>query len=128
MSQENVEVVRRTFEYYSRGDYAEAAALLAPDVHWEIGQELPAQGRDAVRRMWERWDSGWQELETVPEEFIDAGDKVVVSVRYTGRGPASGIELDDRIFDVYTLRDGMCVSKIEFKTRREALEAAGLGG
>jgi uncharacterized protein len=126
MSQQNVEVVRQTFEAYNRGDYAEAAALLAPDVVWEIGQEVPALGPDAVRRMWDRWDSAWDDLETVPEDFIDAGDKVVVTVHYTGRGRASGIVLDDRLFDVYTLRDGKCVRKVEFKERSEALAAAGL--
>jgi hypothetical protein len=30
--------------------------------------------------MWERWDSTWDDLETVPEEFTDAGDHVLVTV------------------------------------------------
>jgi uncharacterized protein len=126
VSQENVEIVRETFEAYKRGDYAGASALLAPDVVWEVGQELPAQGPAAVRKMWERWDSDWEELETVPEEFIDAGDKVFVSVRYSGRGKGSGVEVEDHLFDVYTLRDGKCIRKVEFRRRSEALEAAGL--
>lgn len=126
MSQENVEIVRRLFEAYRRGDYAEAVACLAPDVVYGVGQELPASGPDAVRAMWDRWDSAWEELETVPEEFIDAGDQVLVTVHYSGRGRGSGIEFDDRLFDVYTLRDGKCVRKLEFRQRSEALEAAGL--
>jgi ketosteroid isomerase-like protein len=65
MSRENVEVVRRLFETYSRGDYAAAA----------------------VREMWERWDSAWEEFETVPEEFVDA--------------------------DVNTVRGGKCARKLE---------------
>jgi ketosteroid isomerase-like protein len=47
-SESNVDVVRRLFETYRRGDYAEAAACLAPDVVYEVGQELPATGPDAV--------------------------------------------------------------------------------
>jgi uncharacterized protein len=127
MSQENVEVVRRTFEAYNRGDFAEAVAELAPDVVWEIGQELPALGPAAIKSMWERWEDPWDELETVPEEYIDAGDQVVVTVRYSGRGRGSGIELDDLLFDVYDLREGKIVRKREFKTRAEALAAAGVG-
>lgn len=126
MSQRNVEIVRRLFETYRRGDYAEAVACLAPDVVYEVGQEVAASGPDEVRAMWERWDSAWEELETVPEEFIDAGDHVVVTVHYSGRGRGSGIQFDDRLFDVYTLRDGKCVHKLEFRQRSEALEAAGL--
>jgi uncharacterized protein len=126
MSRENVEVVRRLFETYGRGDHAEAASCLAPDVVYQVGQEVPAHGRDAVRAVWERWESDLEELETIPEEFIDAGDQVVVTVYYSGRGRGSGIELEDRLFEVYTLRDGKCVRKVEFRDRADALEAAGL--
>jgi ketosteroid isomerase-like protein len=77
MSQANVEVVKRLFESYRRGDYAQAAACLAPDVVYEVGQELPARGRAEVRAVWERWDGTWDELDTVPEEFTDAGDQVL---------------------------------------------------
>jgi uncharacterized protein len=127
MSRENVEVVRRLFESYTRGDYDEALACLAPNVRYEVGQEVPARGREAVRAMWERWETAWDDIETVPEEFLDAGDHVVVTVRYSGRGRGSGIEYDDVLFDVYTMRDGQCVRKLEFRNRAEALEAAGLG-
>jgi uncharacterized protein len=126
MSQANVEVVRQLFESYERGDYAQAAEYLAPDVVYEVGQELPALGRAAVRAMWERWDSTWEELETVPEEFVDAGDHVLVTVRYATRGRGSGIKYEERLFDVYTFRDGLCVHKREFRDRSEAVEAAGL--
>jgi uncharacterized protein len=124
VSQANVEVVRRLFDCYARGDHAAAAECLAPDVVYEVGQELPAYGRAAVRAMWERWDSTWEELETDPEEYIDAGDKVVVTVRYVARGRGSGIEYEERLFDVYTLEGGECVRKQEFRERSEALEAA----
>ena len=126
MSQRNVEVVRRLFETYRRRDFDAATACLAPGVIYEVGQEVPAFGPDEVRAMWERWDGAWEELDTVPEEFIDAGDDVVVTVRYSGRGRGSGIEFEDRLFDVYTVRDGRCVRKLEFRQRSEALEAAGL--
>ncbi len=126
MSQENVEKVRRSFEAYRRGDYAGGSEWLAPDVTWENGQELPANGPAAVREMWKRWDSEWEELETFAEEFIDAGDHVVMAVRYRCRGRASGVEVTDRLFEVHTFRDGQCVRKLDFRERSEALDAAGL--
>jgi ketosteroid isomerase-like protein len=124
MSQENVEAARRCLEAYCRGDYEEASEYLAPDVVWDTGQELPAHGPAAVRDVWRRWDAEWEELETVAEEFIDAGDRLVVIVRYRGRGRVSGIEVNDRQFEVHTLRDGRCIRKVEFQTRSEALAAA----
>ena len=126
MSQENVDATRRSIEAYRRGDYARASAHLAPDVVWTVGQELPAHGPAAVRAMWERWDGEWEQLETVIEEVIDAGDKVLMAVRYRGRGRASGVEVNDRLFEVHTFRDNRCVRKVDFQKRAEALEAAGL--
>jgi ketosteroid isomerase-like protein len=126
MSEENVEIVRRFCEAYLRGDHAGAAGYLAPDVVYEVGQELPARGPGELMAKWQRWESDWEWLETVFEEFIDAGDQVVVTVRYSGRGRASGVELQDRLFEVHTLRDGKCVRKRDFRERSEALEAAGL--
>ncbi len=126
MSAENLEAVRASVEAYQRGDYAAASAYLAPDVIWEVGQEVPAQGPAAVRDLWKRWESEWDELETVAEEWIDAGDHVVVVMRYRGRGRGSGIEVDDLQFEVHTFRGGECVRKADHPTRAEALEAAGL--
>jgi ketosteroid isomerase-like protein len=126
MSLESVELVRTFFETYDRGDYHAAAACLAPGVVYEVGHEVTAHGPDEVRAMWERWDVAWEEMETVPEEFIDAGDHVVVAVHYAARGRGSGIEYEERLFDVYTVRDGRCVRKREFKRRSDALQAAGL--
>jgi ketosteroid isomerase-like protein len=60
------------------------------------------------------------------EEFIDAGDQVVVTVHYTGRGRGSGVPFDDRLFDVYTLREGKIIRKREFRDRSAALDAAGV--
>jgi ketosteroid isomerase-like protein len=126
MSQENVERVRDCLDAYNCGDYAAASASLAPDVVWEVGQELPAHGPAAVRDLWKRWDDEWEELETVADEILDAGDNVVVAVRYRGRGRGSGVEVGDLLFEVHTFRDGKCVRKVDFTERSEALEAAGL--
>jgi hypothetical protein len=49
-----------------------------------------------------------------------------VAVYHSGRGRASRIKLDDRLFEVYTLRHGKCVHKAEFRDRSDAVEAAGL--
>ena len=76
--------------------------------------------------MWERWDSTWDNLETVPEDFIDAGDEVLVTVFYSARGRGSGIAYEERLFDVYAFSDGQCVRKREFRQRSDAVEAAGL--
>ena len=126
MSRENVELVREFFAAYTRGDLDASLACLAPDVVYQVSQEAPARGREAVRAIWERWHEAFDALETTPEEFIDAGEHVVVAVRYRGRGSGSGLEFDSLSYDVCTVRDGLCVRKLEFDHRAAAFEAAGL--
>jgi ketosteroid isomerase-like protein len=126
MSQENVEAVRRSIAAYRAGEWEEATAYLAPDVVWEVGQELPARGPAAVREMWSRWNDEWERLDMAGEEIVGAGDKVFVAMHYQGRGRLSGVAVDQWVFEVHTFRDGRCVSKVDFETRSDALAAVGL--
>jgi ketosteroid isomerase-like protein len=128
MSEENVEIVRKAiaYEYDGVGDRAEAEAIFDPHVVLSPIDEGPSHGPDEMRNDWERWSSAFEELRVTFEEIIDAGDQVVVVAHHKGRGRGSGINVDARFYEVYTLREGK-VSRIdEYTERGEALEAAGL--
>jgi uncharacterized protein len=127
MSRENVEIVRRAFELkvLGRGSDAELAAF-HPDVVINSVEEGPSYGLNAIRDNFERWASAWDELEATPEEFVDAGERVLVTARHRGRGRGSGISVDAHFHEVYTLRDGKIIRVEEFIDRDKALEAAGL--
>ena len=128
MSQENVETVRRAFayEFYGRGQRDEAEAIFAPDFVMNPVEEGPSYGLDAIRDNFKRWSDAWGELEVTIAELIDAGDRVVLTAHHRGRGRGSGVEVDTRLYSVYTLRDGRVVRADEYADRAEALEAAGL--
>ena len=123
-----MEIVRRAFAYeiYGVGDRAEAEAIFDPNVVMNPIDEGPSYGFDAMRSDWERWASAFEELEVTAEEFIDAGDRVLVTAYHRGRGRGSGVEVDTRFYELYTLRDGKVVRVDEFTDRPEALKAAGL--
>lgn len=81
MSRENVEVVRRAFEYkLGRADPAEAAAIFDPEFVAHPVEEGPSHGPNGARRIFERWRSAWEEFEVTAEEFVDACDRVLVTV------------------------------------------------
>jgi ketosteroid isomerase-like protein len=124
MSQENVEIVRR---FLSVVDADEALTYADPGIVWNPIEELPTQGHDAVRTSVAYWRAEWDDYQVLPEEFLEVGDSVVATVRLRGRGRASGLEIDARFYDVYTLRDGKIVRMDQFTERSEALEAVGQG-
>ena len=119
MSHENVEVVRR----FLLVDVDEALTFADPGIVWNPIEESPTQGHDAVRASLARWKGEWDDYQLSAEEFVDRGDRVVVTVRLGGRGRGSGVEIDARFYDVYTLRDGKIVRMDQFTERSEALEA-----
>jgi len=122
MSQENVEVVRRFLVL----EVDEALEYADPEIVWNPAEEAAAEGHDAVRASLVRWKGEWEDYELLPEEFEHVGDRVVAAVRMRARGRASGIPVDARFYDVYTLRQGKIVRMDQFTRRSEALEAAGL--
>ena len=130
MSQENVELVRRRFEAFNRGDLAAMIGLTDPDAIWWDRPDdpwggVPHRGRDAcIQHLAEILEEA--ELEAQPHEFIDAGPSVVVGVRLVGRGRISGATFEEHEFHVLTLRDGKVIETREYHEREEALGAAGL--
>jgi hypothetical protein len=126
MSQENVEIVRAIFEAYAREGIGGGVEFMDPEIVWNAADEAPQQGVDAAVAYMERWETEWDDLTTTPEEFIDAGDRVFVAVRFSGRGKSSGIEVDALLYEIYSLRDGKLVRMDEFTDRSQALEAAEL--
>lgn len=90
------------------------------EIEWHQAQGLPHggtyHGLEAVRRaifdpLDEEW---WDEFRADPDEFIDAGDRVVVLGRYTGRAKATGRVLDVPYAHVWTFRDGKAVEFRQF--------------
>ncbi len=122
MSEQNVEIVRR----FLAAEMDEALAWADPGIVWNPIEESPEQGHEAVRASAVRWKGEWDDYELIPEEFADMGDCVLATVRLRGRGRGSGIEVDARFFDLYTLRDGKIIRMDQFAEESEALAAVGL--
>jgi ketosteroid isomerase-like protein len=123
VSQESVEIVRT----FLCAGVDEALTHADPGIVWNPIEELPTQGHDEVRASLARWKAEWDDYKVMPEEYVDMGDSVVVTVRLRGRGRGSGVEIDALFYDVYTLRDGMIVRMDQFTERSHALEAVERG-
>ena len=130
MSQENFEIVRRMFDAFTGGDEAAALAAFDPEIEWDTTRLMPDgdvyHGHDGVAAFMRRWLGTWKESTQEQMELIDAGHQVVATIRASGRGKGSGVEVEAERFDVYTLRDGKIVRYRGYGDKAEALEAVGL--
>ena len=131
MSEENVELVRRAFEAFNRGDHDAAFADLAPEFEYVPSGAIPGvtgihrgpEGfRSFTRWLLDQFDDARVEV----NEIFAEGDRVIVSATNRGRGKRSGIDSSWQVWQVFTLRDGKAVRGEAFTSKEDALEAAGL--
>jgi len=131
MSQQNVEVVWSFFAMVGRGD-PEACSLLPQGFVIDLSRRhidpVVLRGPDQMRAFYRDLESTWEggaSLEV--EELIDAGNKVLVLIRFGGRGQMSGVEVEVLVWNLWTFRGGDPIESTYFgDDRPAALEAAGL--
>ena len=128
MSRENVEVVRRVFTAFSRGDVTAMLQDLDPDVvlHVEQAGQGVYRGHEGAIKSFVDWTEDIDDFKVVAEEFLDNGDYVVVRTRQTGSGKSSGVPMEGMFWFVSQIREGKVVRIHVLVTEQAALEAAGL--
>jgi ketosteroid isomerase-like protein len=134
MSEENVTTVREAFEAFLRGDQEKTAELVDPEIefHGTVGglqEGQVAHGQSQIDEQFEEVDlEAWEERRLEAEEYIDAGDNVVVLLHEYRRGRGSGVELEAKTAVVVAVSGGRVVRIQGYMDRHAALEAAGLRG
>ena len=130
MSPENVEIVRRAFDAYVRGDLDTAYSYLHPEIEFHTYADSPQagvyRGRDAVREYNEDLFAQFESLRVEVEEFVDAGDHVIVVSTQHAVPKGGRQEIDVHMAELWTVRDKLIAERHSYSTREQALEAAGL--
>jgi uncharacterized protein len=111
MSQENVEVAKRTYEAFGRGDVPAVLANFDPNVEWHAAEGLPwggqHNGREAVaENVFGAVMAAVDGFALTIDRFLDSGDYVVALGRYSGTGRNSDKPLDAAFAHVWELEDG----------------------
>jgi ketosteroid isomerase-like protein len=128
VSAENVERLRRLFELVGEGENPEALyELLDPAVEMTLfGDELNAGvhiGHEGVRNFFRDWAGTWETWHFEPTQLIDEGERVIVDLYQRGRGRGSGVEVENRIGQLWTFRDGLVVRWDNYPSFAAAVEA-----
>ena len=131
MSRENVDSVRRGLEAFRRGGVEALLDFIDPEFETTTPAELSVEpstyrGHDGLRRYFESFYEVMEEIRFEAEEFVDAGERVVVPTRLIARGRGTGIDTEQRLTMVWTVRGGKAVRLDSYGTKAEALAAAGL--
>ena len=127
MSAENVAVARAAYEAFRSGDLPGVGSYFADDVVWETPDTLPTggviRGRDAVLENFGELPKYWSKFSVDPDEYIDAGDHVVVRGVQSVTGPGGSTE--SRYLHLMTLRNGKVVRGEFIADTAKGLQALG---
>jgi ketosteroid isomerase-like protein len=128
MSQQNVELVQRGLEeYFATGEMPWALfdeSVLVYD--HDTPDQGQYEGHSGVSRWLADWGAAWAEWSIEPDEFIDAGESVVVFIRMKTTGLGSGVEVDTPLGIVVEMREQKVSRSAAYFDHGEALRAAGL--
>src|SRR5688500_1907893 len=130
MSQENVEIARKALAARNSRDLDALHALMTKDIVIDASRRIIDPVKTTAHAEDNRFaamlDEVWADQRQEADEWIDAGDAVVVPTRLINIGRASGVPVEARSAWVLYIRDGRISRLVVYQSRADALEAVGL--
>jgi uncharacterized protein len=128
---ENVALLLEGFDAFNSGDEARVLAFAHPEFETEVPPALSAEpdtyrGHDGIRRYFALFDDAMEDVRFELERSWETRESVVAVVRLTARGRRTGIAVEQRVAQVWTMRDGRALRVQTFPELGEALAAAAL--
>lgn len=113
MSSQNVAVIKGLYGSFASGDMPGVLGCLHDNIVWNEAQDFvyadqsPYVGVHAVvHGLFMRFGTEWDGFASVPKEYLDAGETVVVLGRYKGTYKATGKALDAEMVHVWRMKEG----------------------
>jgi ketosteroid isomerase-like protein len=127
MSKKLVQLVENGYEAWNAGDRGWVLDHMSEDIEWITPSDDPDpetyRGYEGVEEYWAQWRAAVGQLNFLVEEMLDTGSDVVVVARRQGRGEHSGLEISDRVIQVFHFEGTICTSVHEYYDRDAALSS-----
>jgi ketosteroid isomerase-like protein len=121
-------MLRQMYEAANNPDAAASDDYLHPEAELHLNPDMPGAdsyiGREEFMRGFRDWLEGWREFRFELQDVAEEDGFVVVRMQLRGWGKASGIEADQQVHHVWTIRDGKAHRCVIRPTREAALDEA----
>ena len=113
MSYSNRAIVESLYAAIAREDGPAALTQMDPEIVWYEAENFPYADRNpyigpaaVAEGVFFRLATEWDNFQALPDEFLDAGDTIIVPGRYRATCKATGIALDAQFLHLWRLRNG----------------------
>ena len=128
LTEQRIAILRAAYAAFNRGDIDAAVQYLDPNIDWTEPTEFPGggsyRGREGAKQYLTNSRASVAEVISEPEQFIPAGDRIVVFVYARVRPKDSSTWQEVRLADVYLFRDLTPIQMHAFADRQKALQWA----
>jgi ketosteroid isomerase-like protein len=130
MSQDNIAVIRGMYESFSTGDVTSVLDQMHQHIEWCQAENFiyadrsPYRGPQAVLEgVFMRLASEWADFKVMPEEWLDAGNHIVVLGIYSGRHKESGKEVRAQFAHIWGVTHGRVVRFQQYTDTKQFADA-----
>jgi ketosteroid isomerase-like protein len=124
VEQSRLQVVHALIDAWNRRDLDAALEFMHPECEaWAVESTERAYGHAGVAEAFRNWFEAFDEFTIEAEDFSSQGDHVLVAMRQRARGRGSGVEVEERLYQLFTLRDGKVFRFEEYSDEADALKA-----
>ncbi len=115
----NLNAVQGVYEAFAKGDIPAVLAFLSPDIDWTEAEGFPYGGtyigpNAVLDGVLMRLGTEWEGFAAIPDEFIDAGDTVVVLGTYSGRYKSTGKSFQANFAHVWKIQTGKAIRFVQY--------------
>ena len=133
MFEEDAERLRGAYQAFNEGGVEAFLERLAPEFQVRDRESSPDRaetryGKEGLKELFASYMEAFDALSLEPQEFIDAGDQIVVSLHQRVRGKGSGAEVVGNIAHAWTMREGAPFRLRIFGDKESALRALSAEG
>jgi ketosteroid isomerase-like protein len=130
MSEENVEIVRRIFDSWAKGDFRAGVEHLDPHVTFivrpPLAEPVACVGPEEIRNYWRDFLSQWLGYVIEAKQLQPIGDTVLASAVWRAEGRSTGIRMEVPFFMLFTFRGRKIVRLESIEDKDEVFQALGL--
>src|SRR4051812_11622422 len=125
MSQQDVETIKGAYDAFARQDIEGLMGAFDDAIEWDVPDSVPwggsYRGKDEVGRFFASLPEHLDELNVEPQEYYDAGDRVVATGRHHGN--VGGEPFETRFAMVWTMSGGKAVAFREYSDMAPIVKA-----
>jgi len=124
----NVELIKNLYQAFAAGDIPAVLQSFNENIEWTEAEGFPyggtyRGGTAILENVFVKLATEWNDFKAEPEEFLDAGEKIVALGNYSGIYETTGKSMNVPFAHVWTLENGKVKKFVQYTDTLKVSEA-----